>query len=99
MMSTILPRRGLLAAVITVALVGSISQHASARAAAKQKLDLNKATAAELEELPGIGTTSAKTIIASRPYKSVEELSNAGISSVEIRRIKELVTVGGVQTS
>ena len=42
--------------------------------AAKEPLNINKASQAELEDLPGIGATLAKRIIAGRPYKSVDEL-------------------------
>jgi DNA uptake protein ComE-like DNA-binding protein len=59
-----------------------------------KKLDLNKATTAQLEELPGIGTALAKKIVAGRPYKSVDDLSKAGISASEIRKINSLVMVG-----
>ena len=55
--------------------------------------DLNTATEAQLEELPGIGTASAKKIIAGRPYKSVDELSKSGIPAATIDKIKSLVTV------
>ena len=55
--------------------------------------DLNTATEAQLEELPGIGAASAKKIIAGRPYKSVDELSKSGISAATIDKIKSLVTV------
>ena len=38
------------------------------------KVDLNTATLAELEAVPGIGPHYAGEIIAARPYKSVEEI-------------------------
>ena len=57
------------------------------------RLDLNKATAAQLEELPGIGPAHSKKIIAGRPYKSVDDLSKAGISAPEIHKIRSHVTV------
>ena len=36
----------------------------------------------------------SKKIVAGRPYKSVDDLSKAGISATEIRKINSLVTVG-----
>jgi DNA uptake protein ComE-like DNA-binding protein len=56
-------------------------------------LDLNTATAAQLEDLPGIGSSYAKKIIAKRPYKSVDELSKSGIPAATITKISSLVTV------
>jgi competence protein ComEA len=58
-------------------------------------VDLNSATAAQLEQLPGIGAASAKKIIAARPYKSVDDLSRSGIPAATITKISSLVTVGG----
>jgi competence protein ComEA len=37
-------------------------------------LDINSATPAELETLPGIGTAYAKKIVDNRPYKRKDEL-------------------------
>lgn len=83
-----------LAAFIGAMLVSSVLRQAgAAESKAPAKLDLNKATAARLEELPGIGPAHAKKIIASRPYKSVDDLTKAGISAPEINKIRSLVTV------
>ncbi len=59
------------------------------------KIDLNKATAAELEELPGVGEATAKKIIAGRPYKSVDELTTAGLTEGKIAKLASQVTIGG----
>src|SRR5262249_45016852 len=56
-------------------------------------LDLNTATESELKELSGIGDAYAKKIVAGRPYKSVDDLSKAGIPAATINKIKSLVTV------
>ncbi len=68
---------------------------AKAKVTAKSLLDLNKATAAELEEtLPGVGPATAKKIIAGRPYTKIEDLAKAGVSAKVIDEIKPLVTLG-----
>jgi DNA uptake protein ComE-like DNA-binding protein len=59
-------------------------------------LDLNKVTEAQLQEVPGLGDAYAKKIVAGRPYKSVDDLSKAGIPATTIAKVKSLVTVGGV---
>ena len=67
---------------------------APAKAAASEKIDLNTATQAQLEALPGIGEATAKKIVAGRPYKSVRDLAAAGVSTREIEKLEPLVTVG-----
>jgi hypothetical protein len=74
------------------------SAPAQAPAAAVAKVDLNTATAAELDKLPGIGSATVKKIIAGRPYSSVADLSRAGVSKHQIDEIAPLVTVGAPPT-
>lgn len=63
-------------------------------AAAKTPLDLNKATAEEMvEALPGVGEVTAKKIVAGRPYKSVDDLTKAGVPARTIEAIRGLVTI------
>src|SRR5829696_1716212 len=92
---SVLFRGGALAAILSVTLL-AVGLHSAAAAETKaiKKLDLNKATSAQLEELPGIGPALSKRIIAGRPYKSFDDLSKAGISAIEIRKFNTLVTVG-----
>lgn len=74
-------------------MAGAMAQNATAPAAAA-KVDLNTATAAELDKLPGVGSATVKKIIAGRPYSSVADLGRAGLSRRQIDQIAPLVTVG-----
>jgi len=57
-------------------------------------LDLNNATAAQLDGLPGIGPTFAKRIIAARPFASVDDLERVpGLGSAAVARLRPLVFV------
>jgi competence ComEA-like helix-hairpin-helix protein len=62
-------------------------------------VDINSATQKELEDVKDIGPAKAKKIIAGRPYKSVDELSKAGLKPKAIDAIKPFVTVGKVQVA
>ena len=83
---------GLLALGLSVVLAGP-ALAAPKKAASDQKVDLNTASEKELEALPGVGTASAKKIIAARPYASVADLSKAGLPAKTITEITPLVTV------
>jgi DNA uptake protein ComE-like DNA-binding protein len=52
---------------------------AAAPAANAQLLDINTATAADLEKLKGIGTARSAAIIKGRPYRGKNELLDKGI--------------------
>ncbi len=65
---------------------------------ARGKVDLNSATLAELDSLPGIGPTLAARIVQYRtengPFASPEELLNvSGIGEKKLAEIRDLVTV------
>jgi len=61
-------------------------------------VDINSASEKELEAIKGVGPVTAKKIIAARPYKSVDELSKAGISAKAVEAMKPSVTVGATQS-
>lgn len=57
-------------------------------------MDINKASAAQLSFLPGIGDAKAKVIIDHRPYKTVEDLKKVpGIGDKTFEKIKPRVKV------
>ncbi len=62
------------------------------------RIDLNAATAADLETLPGVGPVLAARILDYRaaygPFRAVEELLNvSGIGEKKLEAIRSLVTV------
>jgi competence protein ComEC len=57
------------------------------------RVNVNAATPAELEALPGIGPALARRIIAGRPYASVEDLGRVkGIGPATLAKFRALVT-------
>ncbi len=57
--------------------------------APKGPWDVNKATAAQLETLPGIGPATAKDIISGRPYNTPADLIKVkGIGEKTVEKIK-----------
>ena len=62
------------------------------------KVNINTATAAQLDELPGVGPSTAKQIIAYRqskgPFSKVEDLLNVpGIGPAKLDAMRQMVTV------
>lgn len=58
-------------------------------------LDLNRATDAQLQRIPGVGPVSAAKIIAGRPYRKVEDLLKIpGIGPKRLKAIAPYLTLG-----
>ena len=57
-------------------------------------VNLNTATADELDTLPGVGPATARLIIEGRPYGAIEDLMRVkGIGQATFDKLKDLVTV------
>ncbi|MFT4037415.1 MAG: ComEA family DNA-binding protein [Thermomicrobiales bacterium] len=72
---------------------------APAQSAPGSRVNINTASAAELDSLPGIGEVSAGRIIqyreANGPYRSIDDLVHVqGISMSTINKLRDLVTTG-----
>jgi len=83
---------------ILVPLPGTAIPTASGITASTGALDLNHASAAELESLPGIGPSLASAIVQYRdqngPFRSVDDLLNVpGIGPTRLAQLRELVRV------
>lgn len=60
------------------------------------RVNLNTATQAELESIPGIGAVLARQIIAQRPYASVDDLRKIrGIGEHSLSGLRPYVKVDG----
>lgn len=75
------------------------SQPKGSSAGVRVAVDLNTASQAELEALPGVGPATAKKIIAGRPYTSVDDLSKANVPPATIEKIRPMVKVGPAGTA
>ena len=92
-------KRWLLVMLASVLLVGMAAMGASPNATdkmtdttKKQLVDLNSASEADLQALPGIGDAYAKKIIAGRPYGGKDELVQKKILPASVyAKIKNLV--------
>jgi len=103
----------LLASVLACAVVVSAGVVRVARAATPQDkpsaavstpINLNVATAADLQKLPGVGAAMATRILEYRQksggFKKIEELMNVqGIGEKNFLRLKPLVTVAPPKTA
>ena len=75
------------------------SSRSAAKPASSATVNLNTASAVELEGLPGIGAKTAALIVEFRqkngPFKKIEELMNVrGIGEKNFLKLKPQITVG-----
>lgn len=87
-----------LAFILAVGLPAFAEQAAAAKTsqtkAPAAAVNINTASEADLEALPGVGPATAKKIIAGRPYAAVADLAKAGVPKNTIAKITPMVTVG-----
>lgn len=76
---------------------GEVAPAGSLGSASEDKIDLNHATAAELEQLPGIGPATAGRIVRSRdqrPFAKIDELATRGLVTARVLAdIRDLLTL------
>ena len=85
--------------VAAAVLVPALAQGKGPVSAQKKPVNINTASMAELEAVKGVGAATAKKIIAGRPYKSLDEMSKAGLSARKIRALESSLTVGPASES
>ena len=74
---------------------GSGAPGAAASPSPPTKVDINTATAAELERLPGMAGPLSRLIIANRPYRKIDDLVRRNVlGRKQLAAIKEHITVG-----
>jgi competence protein ComEA len=102
--------RALFASLVICLMLGmSAAPAAQGRTAAPGKeapavVNLNTASSAQIEALPGVGASTAKRIIEYRDknggFKKIEELMNVkGIGEKSFLKLKPLITVGEVKAA
>ena len=84
---------------IAVFLILTPATDAAKKHPSSKPVDLNTATVQELEQLPGIGPTTAKSIVRFRtksgPFRRVEDLlAVRGISETKLQKLRPYITVG-----
>lgn len=109
-MMTTLIRRLIVPLALTAGLVGlatatpapASAQPSAASARPAGVVNIQTATAAELQLLPGIGPSKAQAIVAHRerrPFRRPEDLMRVrGIGRTTFRRVRTMITVNGPTT-
>ncbi len=95
----VLPTKEQVASGVAVGAGAAPGVGAAGGAATGGKIDLNRATVADLDTLPGVGPSTAQKIVDDRakngPFKKVEDLMRvSGIGQKKFESLKDLVTVG-----
>ena len=96
------PRRSLAALSVILAVLGFAAATLAKKTPPAHPVDLNAATVKELEQLPGIGPTTAKAIVQFRAkggrFRRIEDLLVIrGISEAKLEKLRPYVTVSPPQ--
>lgn|GEM_PF-1291937 len=96
-------RRGGWCAALAALAVSALVAGPAIAAEDPGRVDINTASAAELESLPGVGPAKAEAIVAHRevaPFKSTDELVDVrGIGEKLYAQLKDRVTVTGASVA
>lgn len=80
-----------------MALALAVGSATSAQASGKTRIDINRASEAELTALPGIGPAKAAAIVEERqraPFRSVADLTRvSGIGERSLDELRDRITV------
>ncbi len=78
----------------------TLAPAAAPAAAANRRLDINSASQAQLDSLPGIGPARAKAIIAGRPYTEVKDLETKSVVPAGVLSgIRDRIALANINTS
>ncbi|MCH8525870.1 MAG: helix-hairpin-helix domain-containing protein [Kiritimatiellae bacterium] len=67
---------------------------ASGRSAPTERINLNTAPKEDLVRIPGVGEATANTIIAARPFSSLEDLTRVrGIGRARFEQLQAWLTL------